>query len=452
MAFQEWVDLFNYNGNTYPLASMQQTLTGNVEEIRNNYAGYVGGAYQANGVVFACMLVRMLHFTEARFQFRQIRQGRPGNLFGTQELGVLETPWPNGTTGDLLARMIQDADLAGNSYTLRQGDTLVRLRPDWTQILLGSRSGRTDFKPGDPDMEITGYVYQPGGKGGGRDPILYDVQDVAHFAPIPDPSAAYRGMSWLSTVVPEVQSDKAMTQHKLKFLQQGATVNLVVTTPEMNKENFDRLVQVIRENHEGVANAYRTMVLSSGADVKAMGSNLQQMDFRAVQGAGEVRIASAARVPPVLLGLSEGLQGSTLNSGNYQASRRMFADGCIRPMWRQACGALATILTVPGGADLWYDDRDISFLKEDLKDIAEVQQMEAASLRQLIDSGFDPTSAVEAIVSNDWTLLEHSGLFSVQLQQPGSAQTKPTLQGLLVPDTGGTVAPTNGKQPTPAVG
>jgi hypothetical protein len=45
------------------------------------------------------MTARALLFSEARFQFRQMRFGRPGDLFGTQGLGRSRTPWPGATTG-----------------------------------------------------------------------------------------------------------------------------------------------------------------------------------------------------------------------------------------------------------------------------------------------------------------------------------------------------------------
>ncbi len=423
LPFQQWVDMFSYGGTTMPLGAIRQTLVGNREEISNDYSSLVAGAYQSNGIVFACMLTRMLHFTEARFQFRQMSGGRPGNLFGTPELGILENPWPNGTTGDLLGRMIQDVDLAGNSYTLRLGDTLFRLRPDWTSILLGSRTRRPNWEPGDDDTEVIAYHYKPGGPGSGRDAVLYPVEQVAHFAPIQDPQAYYRGMSWLSPLIREVMADQAMTSHKLKFLEQGATVNLLVKVPAETTEKFNDWVRKIREGHEGVQNAYRTMFLGAGADAVPIGTDMQQMDFKVVQGAGEVRIATVARVPPPLLGIGDGLQGAALNAGNHASIRRMFADGCIRPLWRQAAGALATITRVPSGSILWYDDRDIAFLKEDMKDFATVQQLQASTVSTLIMAGYKPDAVVEAVTSGDFTGLvgSHTGLPSVQLQPGGSA-------------------------------
>src|SRR5262249_6629919 len=140
------------------------------------------------------------------------------------------------------------------------------------------------------------------------------------------------------------------------------------------------------------------------------------------------RIAAAARVHPVILGFAEGLQGSALNAGNYQSARRMFADGTLRPLWRNAAGSLAPLINVPGGAELSYDDRDIAFLKEDLKDTAQVQSAQAAAMRQLIDAGYEPDSVRDAVDADDWSRLVHTGLYSVQLQplppkgSPGTVQ------------------------------
>jgi hypothetical protein len=60
-----------------------QTLINNREEIGADFRGYVDGIYKNNGVVFACMAARSLLFSEARFQWRQLRSGTPGDLFGT---------------------------------------------------------------------------------------------------------------------------------------------------------------------------------------------------------------------------------------------------------------------------------------------------------------------------------------------------------------------------------
>jgi hypothetical protein len=199
LSFDEWLSWFTFQGVGYPFIP-GQSLGRKEEEPVPTFEGYVQGAYKSNGVVFACMLARLALFSEARFQFRRLRSGRPGELFGSAELAILEKPWPNGTTGDLLARAIQDADLAGNFYAARRGRTIKRMRPDWVTIVLGS-----DMDPEEPsfalDAEVIGYIYKPGGSKGTADPVVLLPEQVCHFAPIPDPVARFRGMSWLTPVI-----------------------------------------------------------------------------------------------------------------------------------------------------------------------------------------------------------------------------------------------------------
>jgi hypothetical protein len=333
----DWAGMFGYLGSQYGYPLTQTLVGGSVQQVDGNFPSYVAQAYKGNGIVFACMNARMRLFSEARFQFRQLRQGRPGDLFGTQALGPLETPWPGGTTGDLLARAIQDADIAGNFYAARRpGPAIRRLRPDWVTLVLGSENDAS-IDGYDIDAELVGLVYHPGGMGQGREPEVLLRGEFAHFAPIPDPLAAYRGMSWITPIVREVMGDTAATDHKLRFFENGATPNMVVSLDkEIQLQAFNDWVSKFREREPKGFDAYKTLYLGAGAKAEVVGANLQQLDFKVTQGAGETRIAAAAGVPPIIVGLSEGLQAATYS--NYGQARRAFADGTMRPAVAQLRG------------------------------------------------------------------------------------------------------------------
>lgn len=421
---------FGYMGLGYG-PGIIQTMTQRQEQIQPDFMGFIAGAYKSNGPVFACMACRMLLFSEARFQFRRMNNGKPGKLFGTADLQLLETPWPNGTTGDLLAKALMDADLAGNFYCTRVPDPhqrfrIARLRPDWVTIVKGS-ADEPNLSTWDPTAELLGYIYTPGGPGSGLKPKFYLPEEICHFAPIPDPGATYRGMSWIQPMIQEVLGDKAMTTHKVMFFEGGATPNLVVSmdTGRMDRKTFKEWVQTFEEEHAGPMNAYKTLYLGAGSQAHIVGTNMKDLDYHAVQGQGETRIAAAAGIPAVIVGFSEGLESATYS--NYSQARRRFADGTLRPLWRNFCGSIATLINVPGGAELWYDDRDIKFLQDDQADQANVQLTQATAMRLLVDAGYDPDSIVAAIESNDFTLLTHTGLYSVQLRPPGAGPpTSPT--------------------------
>ena len=65
----------------------------------------------------------------------------------------------------------------------------------------------------------------------------------------------------------------------------------------MNPDQFERWVAKFKHGHEGIENAYKTLFLSAGADVKVVGTNLKDLDLKAIQGAGETRICCRCSCP-----------------------------------------------------------------------------------------------------------------------------------------------------------
>lgn len=370
-----------------------------------------------NPIVAACIDVRTFVFRQMRFQFQAWENGRPGRMFGTPALRLLERPWASATTGDLLARMELDASAYGNSYWVADPDVpgdLLRLEPKnvviATSDAIGS-GGRAYAK------RLLGYYYVTDG----GEANFWTPDEIAHYRPLPDKDHPYRGRTWLSSVLPDVGADKAITNYKAAFLRNNATPSMVITyDPSVSHEAFERFMEVINTKHSGAENAFKTLHLAGGADVKTIGMNFEQLALKATQGAGETRIASAAGVPAVILGISEGLQGSSLNSGNYGAARRRFSDVTMQSLWGSAADALAVLVPPPGGSRLKGVDADVAFLQEDVKDAADIRMADAQTIRTLVDGGFEPLTVVDAVNTGDFTKLVHTGLTSVQLTPPGA--------------------------------
>lgn len=399
-------DLMLYQGQWY--GGIPASPNGG-ERIESNFAGYVSAGLKSNGIVWTCVLARLLLFSEVRFQWRRQSDRR---LFGTPELAVLENPGDGSSTGEMLARAEIDVSMAGNAYFVRdyRPDRILRLRPDWVEILSAGEGVRS---------EVVAYAYSEGGIGVG-DPEVIPAAEVAHYSPYPDPSARHRGMSWLTPILNEIEADGGFTDYRRKFVDQAAVIPYAVTYPDISEDRFKLVVEAFKKSHEGVRNSWQALHLAGGADVKPLGVDLRGLDFKNVQGGGETRICSAARVPAVVAGISEALGGSSLNQGNYGMARRQFGDGFGHPHWRMVCAALSKLVRPQAGADLWYDASEVSFLREDHKDQAEVENLKAAAIRQLVDGGFDPATVVSAVTSGDLTQLQHTGKLSVQLQEPGA--------------------------------
>lgn len=411
-------DSFGYFGMARPVNGMEKPTPA-------EFLALAQRVLKRNGAVAALMFIRQAVFSEARLCFRQLHAAGPGELSADGDLSILERPWPGATMQDLLSRMIQDADLAGTSFVARRPNgTLKRLRPDWVTIVTGSEE-EPDLYGDALDGELLGIIYSPRAPGSENGEVLLPGE-FCHFAPIPDPEFQFRGMSWLTPLLGEIEADSAATEHKRSFFRNGATPRVVVSLDaSVNPDMFDRFIQKFEAAHSGAGAAYKTMYLGGGADAKSLSMSMKDLDYKAVQAIGESRLAAAAGVPPVIVGFSEGLAGSSLNAGNYASSRRRFADVTMRPLWRRAAGALAHLVDVPEGAELWWNDRDVAFLREDLADIAGIQAKKASTIRQLTDAGFEAASVVAAVEADDFSLLRHSGLFSVQLLPPDQMQPEP---------------------------
>ena len=401
-----------------PDASVFTTVFGepNKENILPTFANAVT-AFGSSGVVFSVELRRLMLFSEVEFKFQNLEDK---HLYGGPGLSKLENPWPGGQTGDLLARMELHAGLAGNSYTRDAGSQLEQLRPDWTTIV----SEITTAADGSEIRTVVGYVYTPP-PNEGREPAYYLVDEVAHWAPIPDPTANFRGMSWLTPILREADADLQMTDYKRAYLTNAATPNLLIRYPtKVGSEKLNQLTAQIVARHGGVDNAFRTLALDEGADVTVLGSNFKDMAFSMVQAAGETRIASAGSVPAIVAGLKEGLDATSY--AQYEQAMRAFADLYGRPSWRSACAALQKFTDCPDDSRLWYDTSGIAALRQGDKERADTVVVLSSALNTLIMAGYTPDAAVMAVMSADFTQLlkKHTGMLSVQMQQPGTETPK----------------------------
>jgi len=423
------------------------------ETVRPQLAVWAQQAHANSSVVFSAMLTRMSLFCEVSFKF-QAKDDK--HLFGNTSLAKLEEPWPGGAAGDLLARMEQDVSLAGNAYIWdAPGEgRLVRKRPDWTTII----SELVQVPGGGQYRRKLGYWVEPPktvtDQGQGE---FYPADEVVHWAPIPDPVAEFRGMSWLTPVYRDVQGDDGMTTYKIKYLDHAASPNLLIKyAQKLQPGTVDRIRERVNARYGGAANAFKTLVLDQGADATVIGSNLQQMDFSNVAAAGAERILAAAGVPGVLVGL-EPLRGA---GRGYQESMQKFANIWGRPQWRSVCGALSQLLDVPAGNRLWFDTSDIAALQDGEMERGQAALVRAQALLALVQAGYTHESAIAAVDAMDLSQLQAGGTGTpgsaapvqhmLGQQQPGATAEPlpPTLPRLPVgstsPGDGG-----NGTRPTP---
>lgn len=407
MGWNQWQSLFSFNGSQFQTSSFRPW----------------NGALLIDecGPVYTVIDRRASVMGEARPVFQRFdATGRPDEMYSPRRLQIMEKPWPGGTFRELVAICESDVAAYGNSYWVRSGDELLRLEADWVTIVTEA----FNIDGVEVGHRLIGYaVNRPG-----YDPTFLDPTDVAHYRPGISNRSPFRGESWLASVSSDASSDIEMTRYKGNYLKNGAMPSLAVMyEPDIDMAQLEQFVPLFNEKFVGPMNAGKVMHLLGGRDAKTVGATLDELAFKAVQGAGETRIASAAGVPAVVAGFSEGMQGSSLNAGNYVATRRLFADAKIRPLLGSLFDAFSNIVPAPAGSRLWFDDSQVSFFQEDVADEAEIRSTYASTIRQLIEAGYEPDSVVQAVTTGNFAALigQHSGLTSVQLQPPTDGTAPP---------------------------
>jgi phage portal protein BeeE len=369
------------------------------ESVQKTLVTQAQQAYITNGPIFAIILVRMMLLSEARFKFRALQDKK---MYGDETLRILEYPWPNGTSGELWARMEQDVSLAGNCYMWKaEEDLLVRLPPQEVFII----SEEVTSSGGDTYRHVIGYDWDPGrdfnGLGERPKAQYFTVDEVAHWSPIPDPMARWRGMSWCTPVLREIYADTGMTSYKSAYVDHGTPITSIKYPVKLKPETIDAIQARVTAKYGGVANFGRPLVVDQGAD-PILGKGLQDLDFANVQSAGVERLCSAGGVDPIIIGL-RGPQANEV----YQAAIRRFGDLTARPLWRSGCAALQKLVPdFPAkGVELWFDTSDIAALQAAETERAQVSQVHAAAVLTLIQAGFTRESVIAAVTSGDFSLL-----------------------------------------------
>ena len=354
-------------------------------------------AYSTNGIVAAIIQVRMMLLAEAVFKYRNKVDK---SLYGDESLRLLEYPWPNGTSGDLWARMEQDVSVAGNAFIWKaEPDRLVRLPPGEVTIISEIHTG-----PNGRYREPVGYDWDPSMGTGLRSEgaQTFTVDEVAHWAPYPDPLANFRGFSWLTAVLREVGADSGMTTYKNMYLDHGTPIAAVRYPARLKPETIDSAVERLQAKYGGVGNAFKPLIFDQGAD-PMLGAGLKDLDYAAVQAAGAERICSAGGVDPLIIGL----QGAVRTVGAaYADAMRRFADLTARPLWRSGCAALEKFVPIPPkGVQLWFDTSDIAALQAAETERAQFTQVNSAAILVLRQAQATFDSAVAAVTSGDLSQL-----------------------------------------------
>ena len=397
------------------------------------FRSMVADVHEKSGPVSAAVTARALLLSQVHFAWHDPTDPGSELQFG-QGLEALDRVGIM-TRAETLFRLEQDASYSGGAILARRRGTrnIYRLDPSRVTYAFGSNSDPT-FSASEEmelpfDARVTAIVYNSSDIAHHATPSVGDLEvfypdEFVHWRPEPDPIRWWRGQSWVTSLLNDVALDGQISKHQSKFFQNAATPNLVFMMGEdKTPDEVAAYAEVLNSKHAGSGNAWRNMFLGGAVDVKTVGVDFSKLSLKDIQGGLETRIAMRARVSPVILGAREGLSGSSLNTGNYAAARRLLSDGWFSPTVKSLCEAMERLIPPPPGLRMTHDPSRVLFLQEDRKDEADIAASKVSAIRTLVDGGFDPMTAVATIAPEWRNRLDHAGLLSVQLQEPGASNT-----------------------------
>jgi hypothetical protein len=416
-SWQDYVyDVVSFEGNKYP-TKMPGSRPDRPDD---TFESWVERFHRNTSIVSSAVHQRALLVS----QFYPGWQNQNNELdVSNRNLRLLNEPHAL-TRNQFFYRMELDASYSGSAYVVNDGGRARVLSPAHCMTILGSRfdpgwDGETTS--GVPfDAEVVYLLYTPQGiHGPASEWQVFERPDFVIWSPEPDPVYFWKGISWVQAVAQEVIADGQATDHQQKFFENAATPSVVaLMDPSKTPQETEEFARVFNKKFAGHRNAYKSWFLGGGTDVKVIGSTLESLSLRDLTGGLENRVAVRSRIPNVILGGREGLSGSSLNTGNYNSARRMLADGWLAPHMDGLAATLEDLFPEQRGRWLTWDRERVLFLQEDVQQQADVVSSKAATMRTLIDGGFDPDTVVDAVASGKLERLRHSGKLSVQLQPP----------------------------------
>lgn len=423
----QWIQYVHKYGlkRQYPVTGQ----TPNSEGPANDYVYWATLFYKTNPIVQAVANNRRRVFSQVTFKWRpKDWEGTEHSLDDTPELDVLDNPGVGMTKTHMMGKMIQDVDICGNSFwtkeydPFRGGFRMRRLRPDWVDIVLSAPPEEA------VQSDVVGYIYYPGGPGNSTAVRAYLPEEIAHWAPDPDPEAQYRGMAPMTSLIRDLQIGEAATEHQLSFFRRGAKPSFAVILKEkLNEEQFDEVMEHFEQSQMGAENHYGPLFVSTGADIVPIETDMAALDMQNVSGRMETHVANVFGVPSSVVGLTEGMKGSNLNGGNYEVTQRGWINQTMHPLWQSLCEALENIVRPPQSRRmaakklrLWYSSRDVSALNDDREERARIQNITAEMMDKLVREGWEPESVKKYAQTGNINDLKHTGLISVQLYDPAA--------------------------------
>lgn len=278
--------------------------------------------YHKNEWIFACISTIAQTASQLELKFYDKKSGK--ELPEHPLAMLMREPNPHMSGSEFWSAVHTYQQLSARAYfeivTNRAGIPveLWPLRPDWMQVI-----------PSKATM-IAGYKYGPPG----TTPVSLNPEQVLSF-PIFDPMDWYKGFPPANIAARVGSVDNSSTDFLRLFIERGGSPSVYIKTVNRNvsKDEKDAWAASWSERYGGWRNWTRPAVLDGDADVKKIGSSVEEMGFEVLDQRSEVRICGVFHVPPIIVGAKVGLQFGTYS--NYETAERAWWRNSLKAKYRK---------------------------------------------------------------------------------------------------------------------
>jgi len=321
-------------------------------------------------------------------------------------LALLADPNPFHTTQELLEIGQQHQELTGETYLLvvRAGRTPVELWPLSPDRVTPRKH---------PARFLDGWTYTIG-----DEKIPLDIDDVIQIR-TPNPADPYRGLSPVAALLaPMYGLDAAIRWNATFFRNQAAPGGVIEVEKNLGDDEFDRLAQSWRTQHQGASNAHRVGILEAGMHFVPTGISQRDMDFIGGIQLSRELVMEAFGISKTMLGMTE-----DVNRATAETALTMFAQFHVvgrLNRWRAALND--DLLPMFPGSEALEFDYDSPVPEDGEREVAALTAR-ATAWATLLAAGADPAWAAE-----------QAGLPEPLMAAPKPAPALPAAPGHPEPD------------------
>ncbi len=234
-------------------------------------------------------------------------------------LQLLEHPNPFMSQSELLEKTSMFLDLRGKAFWYIAKDGIGRPKEIWLISPLDM------WIIPDKDNFIKGYLYKAGAVQVPLDP------DEVIFFNFPDPLNPYNGIGPAQAAGNSLETDKYSAQWNRNFFYNNADPAGIVSIPDVDEEEYDRVVEQWNDKYKGVDNCKRTAIVKGGTvTYTPIQISQKDMDFYNLRQMSRDEILGAFGIHKSILGITD-----DVNRANAETAEYSFAKHVIRPRLRK---------------------------------------------------------------------------------------------------------------------